>query len=975
MDIKGLNKFITDLKPQSRLQLVVIKTLLENDCHATTKTLARELGFYNKEHPDKYYKSTVFSILEDKHVISQSGHQEYSLNFRPNNAFDVLEAISLCNQKIHLEKIKPNVRYFMAVGPWKSWKYTIKNLPLRWGVDKKTTTKSPTTYNKASKGDIVFYYSTREKPTNFTKTGFFGIGVVKKTRSITEEKYWPKEKEAGKTLFTYKILLDTLKFARSDQELIPISDGLPLRRGFSHTNPGKPLDELLENTKNKWNIFVSSEKQLPSDRKITPEEFESLIKRFDKERTIFDKGKRWQYYNDRQKKEQREEFVSKFPIDKIQDIAIDEYAEGLDDKTGDTNRSSFSYMVEFGTRAFGSPRGGTARKLGIYYSRLNNRFWYPKTKHKNYEEAFEAVLSQIQKIVDAGKDFAVSHNVQKLSNIIDGEQYIIQPSIRSKILSIYFCNTFLAISSEQYLNDMLVYFKIPREQLDGEIIQKQFKLIEQKKKHPIMKNWSTEDYSHFLWSTLCTKYYTQVKTDEEEKERKVDPTKPAPFHLPLGDELENIKKLIQEDLLIDGSIIDRIIASLYAGRNVLLTGQVGTGKTDLAQKISKVLNYYPEVHTATSDWSTQDVIGGIFPKIEKGAAGFRMQDGCVISTISKNWEDRTGSGGVRKSYPKFDRKTGKPHHYRGVWLVIDEFNRANIDRAFGQLFTALEYKEQLKMPIESSDDAGNGDFQTFIIPKDYRIIGTLNTHDRHFLFNLSDALKRRFDFIEIGIPPRDPENREISMVHKKVAADSELSNGMKELDSSNEQTDKKLYEIVLFIRKSKPIGTALLISMLRDMLVYHKMGQSWDGSLDSALAKTIIPQIEDLPASTLGSIKRFVNGDMASFFVKFSRHDHAEKVEDYVKELEKYETYYRERFKNKVSKKWSHEFKEGNLSKLANQPRDPEQTNSYKSIVEELNPWQEGLKRPALALFKKSLDSLAEEKESFSVNVLESGSG
>ena len=747
MDIKGLNKFITDLKPQSRLQLVVIKTLLENDCHATTEILASELGFYNKEHPDKYYKSTVFSILEDKRVISQSGHQEYSLNFGPNNAFDVLEAISLCNQKIHFGKIKPNVRYFTAVGPWKSWEYTIENLPLRWGVDKRTATKSLTTYNTASKGDIVFYYSTRKKPTNFTKRGFFGIGVVKETRSITKEKYWPEEKEADKTLFTYKIFLDTLKFARSDQELIPISDGLPSRRGFSHINPGKPLDELLENTKNKWNIFVSDEKQMPSDRKITP-------------------GK---------------------PLDEL----------------------------------------------------LEN------TKNK--------------------------------------------------------------------------------------------------------------------WNIFVS--------DEKQM-----PTEPAPFHLPLGDELENIKKLIQEDLLIDGSVIDRIIISLYTGRNVLLTGQVGTGKTDLAQKISKVLNYYPEVHTATSDWSTQDVIGGIFPKIEKGAVGFRMQDGCVISTISKNWKDRTGSGGVRKLYSKFDRKTGKTHHYCGVWLVIDEFNRANIDRAFGQLFTAFEYKEQLKMPIESLDDADNGDFQTFIIPEDYRIIGTLNTHDRHFLFNLSDALKRRFDFIEIGIPPRDPENREISMVRKKVAADSELSNWMKELDSSNEQTDKKLYEIVLFIRKSKPIGTALLISMLRDMLVYHKMGQSWDGGLDSALAKTIIPQIEDLPASTLGSIKRFVNGDMASFFVKFSRHDHAEKVEDYVKELEKYETYYRERFKNKVSKKWSREFKEGNLSKLANQPRDPEQTNNYKSIVEELNPWQEELKRPALTLFRKSLDSLAEEKESFSVNVIESGS-
>lgn len=951
-NIQKLKRIIANLMPQSRSHLIVIKTLLENNFRATKKILIQELEFYNKDHPNKDTKSIVFSDLENKLIISKYKN-EYLLKFESNDAFDVLDAISLCNQKLYHEKTKLITNYFIAVGSWNSWEHTIKNPPLQWRINKEVITKSPEIYNKISEGDVVFYYATKRKPIHFTETGFFGIGAVK-SKSITREEYWPEKKEAGKAMFTHKVFLDTIKFSQTESELISVSDGLPLRNNFNHIDPGEPLNELLKNAKLQFGVSKPKEKS-PSG--ITPEKFEALIKMFDKERTIFYEHTNWKYY-DKQRGEQREEFVSKFPIDKIQDITIERYVLGLHDKTGRPRKPSFSYLLEFKTHAYGSIRGGTARKFGMYYSQKRKEFWYPKDKYVDSKEAFEVILKQIQKIIDAGKDFVKEHNVQKLSNIIDGEQYIIYPAIRAKILAVYFCNTFLTIHTEKHLDDMLDHFKIPRGHLKGKRTQKQLKLIEQKNKHPIMKNWSVENYSHFLWNALCTHCHTHIEIPPESTE----------LHLPPINELENIKESIQKDLLIDGGTIDRIIASLYAGRNVLLTGPVGTGKTDLAQRIPKGLDYYPEVYTATSDWTTQDVIGGIFPKVENGNAVFRIQKGCVTHTVSKNWDDGTGLARVRIPYSKPNSKTDKVYSYKGVWLIIDEFNRANIDRAFGQLFTALEHRNQLKVPTDVTGE----DFQTFVIPDDYRIIGTLNAHDRHFLFNLSDALKRRFDFIEVSIPPRDPENKEIHMVREKAATGNELSNGIHELDESDERTDNKLYEIMSFIRKSKQLGTALLISMFKDMLVYHQMGQDWNSSLDSALAKTIIPQIEDISVSALVSIKLFVSGDMASFFVRFSHHDHSEKTEDYIKELEKYKEYYHERFGEKFSKDWVDEFKERNLSKLYD-GQDPEQGKDYKSIMEELNPWTSELKRPALPLFRKSLDSLIAEKEFSSVNVIEFG--
>jgi hypothetical protein len=85
--------------------------------------------------------------------------------------------------------------------------------------------------------------------------------------------------------------------------------------------------------------------------------------------------------------------------------------------------------------------------------------------------------------------------------------------------------------------------------------------------------------------------------------------------------------------------------------------------------------------------------------------------------------------------------------YRGQWLVIDEFNRAPIDAALGEALTALSNEEALQVPID-------GGRVLLPLPADFRIIGTLNSFDRNYLNLLSEALKRRFSFIEIPPPSR-----------------------------------------------------------------------------------------------------------------------------------------------------------------------------------------------------------------------------
>ena len=193
--------------------------------------------------------------------------------------------------------------------------------------------------------------------------------------------------------------------------------------------------------------------------------------------------------------------------------------------------------------------------------------------------------------------------------------------------------------------------------------------------------------------------------DEDEEERTYDPYTADDF---------------LHDVFMDEDRYNILKALLLTKKNVILQGAPGVGKTFAAKRLAysimgeKDTNRIKMVQFHQS-YSYEDFIMGFRPT----ETGFELKKGVFYEFCRKAAEDD-----------------------RPYFFIIDEINRGNLSKIFGELFMLIESdKRGVELQLLYADEQ-------FSIPSNVYIIGMMNTADRS-LAMLDYALRRRFAFFEM----------------------------------------------------------------------------------------------------------------------------------------------------------------------------------------------------------------------------------
>lgn len=243
-------------------------------------------------------------------------------------------------------------------------------------------------------------------------------------------------------------------------------------------------------------------------------------------------------------------------------------------------------------------------------------------------------------------------------------------------------------------------------------------------------------------------------------ERRRRPPGPGVLHLP------DATKDLADRLHVPLAWLQECIELLRDRPQLIFYGPPGTGKTYIAQELAhhlateanvKIVQFHPA-------YSYEDFFEGYRPAGQSGGqVGFALTPGPLRSLV--------------------DRATDNPD---AVYvLIIDEINRGNLAKIFGELYFLLEYRDKSIDLLYSSDNT-----DPFSLPKNIVILGTMNTADRSIAL-VDAAMRRRFAFVALH-PSEEPTQ---GLLRRWLAVKGRPADTAELLDELNARIDDPDFKI------------------------------------------------------------------------------------------------------------------------------------------------------------------------------------